>query len=42
MRSEEFEALERLRSTYHDGFLEVLKEAWMEIGPNFDLNVDTE
>ena len=35
MGSEKFGGLQRLRSAYHDGRLEAVKEAWMEIDPDF-------
>ena len=33
-----FGSLQRLRSAYRDGRLEAVKEAWMEIGPSFDID----
>ncbi|KAN0105155.1 hypothetical protein V8E52_011317 [Russula decolorans] len=38
MGSEKFGALQRLRAVYHDGHLEAVKESWMEIDPNFDID----
>ena len=38
--SNKFGALQRLRSAYQDGHLEAVNEAWMEINPDFSLNVD--
>ena len=35
MGSEKFGGLKCLRSAYHDGHLETVKEAWMEIDPDF-------
>ena len=34
------EALQRLRSAYQDGRLEAVNEAWMEINPDFSLEID--
>ena len=36
MDGEKFGDLQRLRSAYHDGHLETLNEAWMEIDPDFE------
>ena len=36
MDGEKFRDLQRLRSAYHDGRLETLNEAWMEIDPDFE------
>ena len=38
--SNKFGALQRLRSAYQDGHLEAINEAWMEINPDFSLDVD--
>ena len=38
--SNKFGALRRLRSAYQDGRLEAVNEAWMEINPDFSLDVD--
>jgi hypothetical protein len=38
MGSEKFGALQRLRAAYRDGHLEAVKESWMEIDPNFDID----
>ena len=38
--SNKFGALQRLRSAYQDGRLEAVNEAWMEINPDFSLDVD--
>ena len=38
MGSDKFEALQRLRAAYRDGRLEAVKESWMEIVPNFDMD----
>ena len=42
MGSEKFGALQRLRAAYRDGRLEAVKESWMEIGPNFNVDTDAE
>ena len=42
MGSEKFGALQRLRAAYRGGCLEAVKEAWMEIDPDFDTDVDIE
>ena len=31
-----------IRAAYWDGCLEAVKEAWMEIDPDFDTNIDFE
>ena len=36
--SEKFGGLQRLRLGYHDGRLEAVKEAWMEIDPDFKID----
>ena len=36
MDGEKFGDLQQLRSAYHDGCLETLNEAWMEIDPDFE------
>ena len=42
MDSSKFGAVQRLRSAYHDGRLEAVKEAWMEIrGPSFESDLDS-
>ena len=38
MGSEKFGGLQRLRSAYHDGQLEAVNEAWMEIDPDFGID----
>ena len=40
MGSEKFGAVQRLRSAYHDGHLEAVQEAWMEIDPDFSMDVE--
>ena len=42
MGSEKFGALQRLHAAYQDDCLEAVKEAWMDIDPDFDTNMDTE
>jgi hypothetical protein len=37
---DKFGALQRLRSAYRDGRLEAVNEAWMEIDPDFSLEID--
>ena len=37
---DKFGALQRLWSAYQDGCLEAVNEAWMEINPNFSLEID--
>ena len=36
--SEKFGRLQHLRSAYHDGRLEAVNEAWMEIDPDFGID----
>jgi hypothetical protein len=38
--SEKFGALQRLRAAYRDGRLEAVKESWMEIDPDFNIDTD--
>ena len=38
MGSEKFGGLQRLRSGYRDGWLEAVKEAWMEIDLDFEID----
>ena len=38
MGSEKFGGLQCLRSGYHDGQLEAVNEAWMEIDPDFEID----
>ena len=38
MGSEKFGGLQCLRSGYHDGRLEAVNEAWMEIDPDFEID----
>ena len=38
MGSEKFGGLQCLRSAYHDGRLEAVNEAWMEIDPDFGID----
>ena len=38
MGSEKFGALQRLHVAYRDGHLEAVKESWMEVDPNFDID----
>jgi hypothetical protein len=40
MGSEKFGALQRLCAAYCDGHLEAVKEAWMEIDPDFNSDTD--
>ena len=40
MGSEKFSAVQRLRSAYHDGHSEAVQEAWMEIDPDFSMDVE--
>jgi hypothetical protein len=40
--SEKFGALQRLHAAYCDGCLEAVKEAWMEIDPDFNSDTDVE
>ena len=40
MGSEKFGAVQRLRSAYHNGRLEAVQEAWMEIDPDFSMDVE--
>ena len=42
MDAEKFRELQQLRSAYHDGHLEGVKEAWMEVEPDFDWTADDE
>jgi hypothetical protein len=42
MRSEKFGVLQRLRAAYRDGRLEAVKESWMEIDPDFDIDMGDE
>jgi len=42
MGSEKSGALQRLCAAYHDGHLEAVKEAWIQIDPDFDIDMDTE
>ena len=42
MGSEKFEALQRLCVAYHNGRLEAVKESWMEINPDFDIDINNE
>jgi len=42
MGSERFGALQRLRSAYHDGRLKAVKEAWMEVDPDFGFDINSE
>ena len=37
---DKFGALQRLQSAYQDGRLEAVNEAWMEINPDFSLEID--
>jgi hypothetical protein len=39
---DKFGALQRLRSAYRDGRLEAVNEAWMEIDPDFSLEIDND
>ena len=41
MGGEKFGALQRLRSAYRDGRLEAIQEAWMEIDPDFSMEIET-
>ena len=40
MGSEKFEALQRLHAAYCDGCLEAVKESWMEINPDFNIDIN--
>ena len=40
MDGNKFGALQQLRSAYQDGHLEAVNEAWMEIDPDFNLEID--
>jgi len=42
MGGEKFGAMQRLRSAYCDSCLEAVKEAWMEIDPNFSMDIEME
>ena len=42
MGAEKFGELQQLRSAYHDGCLEGVKEAWMKVEPDFDWTADDE
>ena len=42
MGSEKFEALQRLCVAYHNGRLEAVKASWMEINPDFDIDINDE
>jgi hypothetical protein len=42
MGSEKFGALQRLCAAYHDGRLEAVKESWMEIDPDFNIDMGDE
>ena len=39
---DKFGALQRLRSAYRDGRLEAVNEAWMEIDPDFSIEIDND
>ena len=40
MDGDKFGALQQLQSAYRNGCLEAINEAWMEINPNFNLDID--
>jgi len=40
MGSEKFGALQKLCAAYCDGHLKAVKESWMEIDPDFDIDMD--
>ena len=40
MDGDKFGALQQLQSAYRDGRLEAVNEAWMEINPDFSLEID--
>ena len=42
MGSEKFGALQRLHAAYRDGRLEAVKESWMEIDPDFNIDIGDE
>ena len=42
MHADKFGGLQRLRSAYRDGWLQAQSEAWLEIDPDMDFDVDTE
>ena len=39
---DKFGALQQLRSAYRDGRLEAVNEAWMEIDPDFSVEIDND
>ena len=39
---DKFGALQQLRSAYRDGRLEAVNEAWMEIDPDFSIEIDND
>ena len=40
MGGEKFGAVQRLRSAYCDGHLEAVREAWLEIDPDFSMDAE--
>ena len=40
MDGDKFGALQWLQSAYRDGHLKAINEAWMEINPDFNLDID--
>jgi len=38
-RMAKFGAMQRLRSAYRDGRLEAIQEAWMEVDPDFSIDI---